>query len=229
MYSISPHLKEIFERQLAARAGKARYQDNLSYHALRLAFVHAVLPDARIIHVIRDPREAVCEMLFGWTNRDSIVRAMGRRARNINLKSLPRLGWQFARNYTLSRIRGWRATWGPRVPGLAEFVATHGPAEVAAYQWVTLVQTAPDDIAALTEMLTLEVRYDQLVADPEQQAIRISSFIEAKNPDVLTAFAASDIKTDYVHWEPNRIEPTDSQWHAVNRIISPLQRRLGYD
>lgn len=128
--------REIIRRceKLVAQAGKKRYIENLSYHALRLPFVAAVMPNARIILIIRDPKATIPEILHGWKDRPSFQNSFKTRRRNIKLRTLPRLSWHFARNYFKSRIEGIRESWGPRVPGWAEFAANNSPPEIAAYQ-----------------------------------------------------------------------------------------------
>ena len=149
----TPELSERIRNACSAllEQPKNRYVDDLSYHALRIPFVHAVMPSAKIIHVIRDPKEAIPEMLYGWTNRDSVSKAIARRRKSVRLQGLPRMVSRFLRNYISSRVKGSRQTWGPRVPGLAEFVATHIPAEVAAFQWKSMVEIAMNDLTTITQ------------------------------------------------------------------------------
>jgi len=210
-------------------AGKGRYLDDLAYHALRLPFVQAVLPEARVIHMIRDPLDAVPEIFFGWTLRSTLRQTVRQRRKHIRLRALPRLVWRFARSYVRSRLRGCRATWGPVVPGLADYVREHTAAEIAAFQWVQMVEIARRDARRLPDLAVLEVRYDRLVADPAVEMLRIARFAELDDPDRLVRFAGEFLEQDYVHWEENRRDPSEEEWEAIRRIVTRLREELGFD
>ena len=90
--------------------GKKRYMDNLSHHALRFGFVHRIISKAKIIHVVREATDIMPELLFGWTNQDTIRGALGRRRRNLNLRALPSHVARFLRNYSSSRVSSRRGS-----------------------------------------------------------------------------------------------------------------------
>lgn len=212
--------------ELLIEPGKRRYVDALSYHALRLPFVHRILPQARIIHVLRDPIDVIPEMLYGWTYRDTIGKAVARRWKGLKLQSLPLHAIRFAKNYVLSRLRGRRATWGPRVPELNNFTRSHSIAEVAAYQWQQMVEIVSEDLANLPREKWLQVRYEKLLASPQLEAQRLAEFCEI---DDISRF----VKAAEVFIDPNikfekKVQPTADEWKAITKLILPLQRKLGY-
>lgn len=209
-----------------AREGGERYLDDLAYHAVRIPFVHRVMPEAKIIHVIRSGEDALPELLYGWTYRDTVARAFARRRRNINFSTLPRLAVKFARNYVLSRFRGRRATWGPRVPGLEELGDSAPTAAVAALQWRRMEEIALRDLQKLPAEQVLEVRFEDVIDDPEGQAIRAGEFCEVDDLEALSEVAAEVVDPEFVG--ENRVLPTPREWEAVRPIIDPLQQRLGY-
>jgi hypothetical protein len=214
--------------RIVGRSGRRRYLDNLAYHALRLPFVHAVLPDALVIHTVRDPWEALPECLFGWTNRDTVRRSVAWRWRHLRWQSLPHMGWRFARNYLRSRTRGVRETWGPTPPGLQEIVKSRTPAEIAAWQWARIVETSLDDLERLPGIQALQVRHEDLISDPRREAMRIVEFADVANPAPLVDYAVRTFRKDYVHYENTVRELTSEDWERVRPILAPLRRRLGY-
>lgn len=213
---------------LVKRSGKQRYLDNLSHHALRIPFISAVMPHVRLVHVIRDPADTIPEMLFGWTQKDTLRGAIRRRASNVRLLGLPGMAWRFVQNYVRSRVRGVRETWGPVVPGLLEFVAEHRAGEIAAYQWRRMMEIALNDLAVERDLNVLEVRYEELVSNPRAEARRIAEFAEVLYPDPLVEYAAAHFKSGYLHWEPCRVEPSRHDWRAIRAIAGPMSVRLGY-
>lgn len=212
--------------ELLTEPGKHRYVDALSYHALRLPFVHRILPDAKIIHVLRDPIDVIPEMLFGWTYRDTVGKALARRRKDLKWKSLPLHAIRFANNYVLSRLKGRRATWGPRVPELSNFTKSHSIAEVAAYQWMKMVEIALADLANISTEQWLEVRYDNLLDSPQIEAKRIAEFCEIDDIGHFVMEAESFVDPN-VEFE-KKVQPTADEWKAISKLILPLQIKLGY-
>lgn len=212
--------------QALRRAGKRRYLDDLAYHALRIPFLCRVMPSVRIIHVVRDPRLAIPEMLYGWTHRDTISAALVRRRQHLRLRTLPRLALRFVHNYWTSRWSGRRATWGPRVPGLADFQTRHSPAEVAAYQWQQMIQIARSDLAKLPSEQYMELSFEQMLENPSDMAHRLAEFCQVDNPDRLADFAAELV--DPAHKFDKKVHPTESEWAVIYPRIAELCGQLGY-
>ena len=208
-----------------ARSDKCRYVDAFSYHALRIPFVHRVMPEAKIIHMIRDPIEAIPEMLYGWTYQDFVAKAILRRRKGLKLTTLPYHALRFTKNYLLSRVRGKRATWGPRVPGLSEFVACHSAAEVAAFQWRRMLEIALDDLEALSADCYLNVRFDQLLSDTRRESRRIAEFCQVADPSALVE--SVDAMIDPAFKFEKKVFPSEAEWAAIASLIAPLQDRLG--
>lgn len=211
---------------LLTEPGKHRYVDALSYHAVRIPFVHRILPEAKIIHVLRHPDEAIPEMLYGWTYRDTVGKAVARRWKGLKLHSLPYQATRFAKNYVLSRLKGKRSTWGPRVPNLNNFAKAHSTAEVAAYQWLQMTEIALNDLANLPSENCLEVSYEKLLASTTEEVLRIAEFCEVKDIDQFVKAAEAYIDPDYKF--EKKVQPTTDEWKAIGKLISPLQSRLGY-
>ncbi len=214
------------ERALS-RAGKSRYLDDLAYHALRLAFVHRIVPDAKIIHVVRDPEQVIPEIAFWWNRKGPDLRASLDRSReHFQLRTLPALALRFLRNRWHMQRHGRLAMWGPRVPGLGEFVALHPPAEIAAYQWQGLAEIARDGLSTLPENAWLEVRFERLLNDPGREIERIAAFCDLRDAGALADRARSQIQPDWPN--PYVAELSDAEWASVRERISPLRRQLGY-
>lgn len=217
--------------QRLKRASRQRYLDDLAHHAIRIPFVHRVMPEARIVHVIRDPRAAIPEMYFGWTYRDTVVRALIRRWKGIHLWTLPRHLVRFVRNYVSSRVTGARATWGPRVPGLADFQAEHTVIETAAYQWMKMVEIARRDLATLDPAHYLEVRFENLLEHPEREAARLADFCQVR-VEVVSQAASKHVSRNYrdpEFPERQRVVLSDEDCRRVYALIGPLAAELGYD
>ena len=203
-----------------------RYLDDLAYHALRLPFVHRVMPNARIVNVIRSGTDILPDMVYGWCGKDSVTKAIRRRRGSMKYRTLPSHLWRFFKNYVHSRRRGRRATWGPRVPGLVDFSREHKVVEVAAYQWSKIVSISRRDAKQLPAESVLEVRFDVLCRDPTSELGRIATFCEIPDIDTVLEYGLSFIKPDRVH--SGSVPLSDRDWELVRPIIAPLQEELGY-
>ena len=135
--SIRERISKILERE-----NKPRYVDEFSYHALRLPFVNKVLPEAKVVMMVRDPADVIPEMMYFWQYRDSIFEAWRRHRKTISLDTLPRLARKFLVNYVAVRFRGHRKSWGPTPPDAEE----------------TRELSLPETVAQLNPLLSLAMR-----------------------------------------------------------------------
>lgn len=123
-----------------------------------------LFPEAKFIHVLRDPRMA-CNSLLKLHRLDNQqlekIRASGRR---------PIPGDQPLIPY-------------PRLPGLAEDVACYGAEDIrtTAHLWNAAVQFVNERKAELPAFH--EVRYEDILADPEKEVFRIFEFCELDVPE----------------------------------------------
>ena len=102
------------------------------------------------------------------------------------------------------------------------------PVEVAAYQWSKMLEIAMQDIETLSDLRVLEVRHEELLADPRAQAKRIVEFAEIEWPDEVVALAEGYLKQDYVHWEQLRESHGEAELESIRHIVAPMASRLGY-
>ena len=117
-------------------------------NALRVPFLAAAFPDALFVYLHREPRDSVSSMLDAW-----------RSGRFVTYPQLP--GWP-APPWSLLLIPGWRG------------LVTRELAEVAATQWAVTTTTLLDDLEALDPQRWLVASHEQLLADPEGEAQRLS-------------------------------------------------------
>ncbi len=210
--------------------GGTRYVDDMAHHALRLAFDLKVLPEARLIYVLRDGRDNVAQMYAYWTGADTITGVLGRRLsaerrRNLKLRSLPRSGWKWLHNYCRARLGLPRKCCGPNVPGQREFARTHDTLLTVAYQWATMVQMLEEALLDVPPDRVLRVRYEDLLADTAGQATRIAEFCEPNDPAGLIEAAKEIVDTNF----PSDFPPlSPQQWESVLPIMEAAMKRQGY-
>jgi hypothetical protein len=163
-----------------------------------------LFPDARFIHIVRDPRQTAHSMV-------KLYRAVQQQ-----------LEW--------IRANGGHGMYDerpympfPRLPRLAEYVERYGPDDIrtTARLWrdgVALMDEVKDQLPSF-----LEVRYEDILADPPGRLQRILDFCEL---DVSVKQPAIAMRLSQVGKIPARSENDRSG--VVEEICSDVMRQHGY-
>jgi len=168
-------------------------------------FIHDLFPDARIIHVVRDPRmvaNSLIKLYHKHRDQEAYVRA--------------RLGRPLAGRHPFVPY--------PRVPDLARYVEEYGVDSIQ-----TTARVWNDAIAALAaarERLPClhELRHEDLVANPEAELARLMSFCELDEV----------CDRDAPFWQKVaelRVVPPGKQYRdyeVVEELCGDAMRRYGY-
>lgn len=134
-------------------------------NTLRVPFVHAVMPDATFVHLIRNGVDVTESARRQWKiqpPRDYLMK----KVRHFPLRLAPTYGRKYLASQLANRPRGTgRATWGPRYPLMDSDLARDGLLPVCARQWRYSVELASADLSGVSAP-TVEIRYEDLVSEP---------------------------------------------------------------
>jgi hypothetical protein len=210
--------------------GASRYADDLPHHTLRLSFCRAVLPEAKFVIVVRDPRDTIPRMIGCWMAMDTISGVVSRRLakgryRSIRLSSIPSHALKWLLNRARRQFGFVRMNWGPTVPGQRAFSKTHSLHETVAYQWTKLAEYAANAADTLPASNALLIRYEELIADPAVHMHRVAEFCGVEDAQAFVEAATQEFNPN---WPAPRVTLTQEQWDDVMRIASPIAHRLGY-
>jgi hypothetical protein len=170
-----------------------------------LQFLRDLFPDARIIHVVRDPRMVANSLIKLYQrHRDQETYVRARLGQPINGRK-PFVPY-------------------PRVPGLKSYIEQYGPESIQ-----TTARVWNDAITALNEVRDqlpcfCELRHEDLVANPGEEMAKLFSFCE------LDAVADRSAPL----WQKIaelRVVPAGKQYRdygAVEEICADNMRRYGY-
>ena len=166
--TVTPRMSRFIRRYVDRYAGAGRNVviEKTVGNTLRVPFVHAVLPDAAFVHLVRNGTDVAESARRQWS-APADRRYLLRKVRHFPLRLLPSYGREYALAQ-FSRRGGGRssaATWGPRYPGIDEDVASNDLLTVCARQWRASVEYARRDLARVGK-LVVDVRYERLVAEP---------------------------------------------------------------
>lgn len=240
--AVRGYIRARFREFVENRDGRTRFMEKTPSNCLRVPFVDAVLPDARIIHIVRDGRDVAISAAREWkgsgTPREErtgerphsgslrragrILEAQAQQPQRIrDLRSLleapaylPRAVSAVGRRLTHSS----RISWGPRFPGLAQTRRAMSLLETCAVQWDVSVRWARSACQAIPPQRVLDVRYEDLRRDPTTWMRRILEFTELDHDDASVADLAG------------RIDPPASRDWSVRLTASEiacLEARIG--
>ena len=164
--AVRNYIRKRFQR-FGASHGDARVLEKTCANSLRVPFVHAVFPEAYIIHLVRDGRAVAESARRRWLARPEIKYLL-EKARWVPVQDIPYYGLRYLKFQ-------WRrfgdrekapSSWGPRFAGLDELVQEKSLIEVCGIQWRTCVEAAENALTQLPSDQVLTVRYEDLVTDP---------------------------------------------------------------
>jgi len=177
-------------------------------NCLRLPFLQALFPDARVIFLARDGRANVHSLLEGW--RQPHLFPGYRTPMPVTSPGQTRGRWAF------TLIPGWRA------------LVDRPLEEICAQQWAICNAAVLDYAAAAGALPVLTVRYEALVADADATLATIAGFLGLRPADV-PAHGRGLPEVNVVS------RPGAEKWRAeaeaiarVSPILAPVMARLGY-
>lgn len=163
-------------------------------NALRVPFVNRVLPDATFLHLVRDGVDVAESTKRQWLAPPD-HRYLAQKVRHFPLRLAPTYG----RKYAISQIRHYVmkdarvGSWGPRYPGIDDDVLSTDLLTVSARQWRWCVEAARNALGE-GDMRTIELRYEDLVANPSSTLERILSELGIIPDEAAVGRAAARIE-----------------------------------
>jgi hypothetical protein len=204
-------LVHIRNRLLPRGSGPIRLLEKTPENCLRLPFLLALFPDARIIFLSRDGRSNISSLIEGW--RQPHLFPGYRVPLSLAIPGYHRDRWAF------TLIPGWQALGGNSLE------------EVCAWQWIRCNEAVLDFLEATAGRIPhLVVRYESIVRQPEISLRRIADFIEI-DWDHLAHFSSALPQVNVVS-APRREKWRQENPDEIGRIlalIKPMMERLGYD
>ncbi len=187
---------------------RIRLLEKTPENCLRLPFLAALFPEARIIFLTREGRANVYSLMEGWRQPHLFPGYDPPAA--VTSPGQTRGRWAF------TLIPGWRHLIDSPLE------------EICAHQWVVCNQAVIDYAARATSLPLLTLRYEDLIGSSDESLARIAAFL-AIEPREIPAYGkglpevntVSAPKTDKWRAEQDRIE-------RVMPILAPLMVRLGY-
>jgi uncharacterized protein (TIGR03032 family) len=138
-------------RLVSTSRGGVRMLEKTPKNALRIPFLAAAFPGARFIYLYREPRGNISSILDAWRSQ-----------RFVTYPGLP--DWPLEEEWSLLLLEGWRD------------LAAEPLAGIAARQWTDTNTQILDDLRELPPESWCAISYDEVCADPQRAAERLSEF-----------------------------------------------------
>lgn len=180
---IANYIGNELERDLK-QSGKPKLIEKTVANVARVEFVAKTLPEAKIIHLIRDGRAVTASAIQRWQAKPSGSYLL-KKSKTVPIKDIPRVAFRYFSSAirSLLRKRNYRQSWGPRWGSIDEDVKTLPLARVCARQWKICVESALEQGRILAANQYLEIRYEDLVSNPKATAQTIADFLEISADD----------------------------------------------
>lgn len=179
----------------AKKSRKSVVVEKSPENCFRVPYVHAVFPEAKWIHIIRDGRDCVESIYRESEKRKQIVQErnikqlFGVAYEMLRVQRFWRNRWQ-ALWFELREIKSfdprryfnkakWEggAGWGPRFRGWRDARRQLEPVAFAALQWRTSVESLMNGLQQVPPEQQINCRYEDFVAHPEPELERLFDFI----------------------------------------------------
>lgn len=224
--AVSDYIENVFV-QKSVECDRPRILDKTVANVMRLAYIQEVLPDARILHVIRDGRSVSASAMARWSAKHPSSYFI-KKLKTVPLRSLPRFAFHVIKSKYLALIRGTvhRQTWGSRWPGFDRDVAELPLAAICAKQWALQVEAALAQKTTLKPNTYMEIRYEELVSNPQKVFDEVRCFFELDYDENFNSWVNSTVDDSRADkWHKNLDE---KQLDLVLEQSSHLLKSLGY-
>lgn len=218
------HIRRTFER-FVREQGKDRLVEKTPSNCLRVPFVRAVYPKAKIIVVIRDGR--------------SVIRSTGAQldkgvpTHRLMQRALETPAWEWPAYAgrgiaTLARKVAGKPLkyWGPRPKGWRDWVRSEPRDVVLAKQWSATITKAVTDGRAMDPAHYMEYKYEDFMRQPREMMQRIVDFVELPGGQDLVEHAAATV--DPTRQDKWRAALDEATLELIRPHMEPTLKFLGY-
>jgi hypothetical protein len=209
------------------RTPQQRIVEKTVSNALRLECVHAVFPDCKIIHLIRDGRDVAASARGQW-QASMPVASVARKLASFPWVAIPTYGLQYARAYLRRSFAGDGRveTWGPRFRGIDAISKKESLLVTCGWQWRRCVESAHLSLAQLPRETWTEVRYEHLVTNGAREIERIYEFCGL--PSAHTSLAAGAASVDGANVGKFHEQIQAEEMAELMAVIGITLQQLGY-
>ncbi len=207
------------------RLGKDRLVEKTPSNCLRLPFIRAVFPEAKILLVVRDGR-SVIRSTEDILDKGVPLRRVLQRAAQTPLWDWPAYAGQAAMTLSRKVSRKPLAFWGPRPPGWRDWVRDDPPDVVLARQWAGTIMPAVRAGEVMDPGSFHRFRYEDLMARPREIMSRIVEFCGLSGAEPLVEHVEKT--ADPARQDKWRDQLDAATLELIRPHMEPVLLELGY-
>jgi hypothetical protein len=195
-------------------------------NTLRVPFVNALFPDALFVHLIRDGYDVVESSYRQWSASPS-WHYMFKKLGSVPALVAPRYVLRAGRDALLRQFSSAQRTvpvWGPAYRGISEDLAKEAVLLVVARQWRLCVESSLSGLRDVPQSQQIQVRYEDVVADPDGEIRRVAQFCGVEAPRAV----AGEVEIRRSEVGKGRRSLTEDQLAMIGPEIDATQGRLGF-
>ena len=203
-------------------------------NTLRIEYIKKVFPKAKIIHLYRDGRDVTLSAKQRWEGSIFDQELQSKKDIIKKVIDLPIIAVfpyiiEYAKNnlkHLLSKNSDQIEVWGPVYKGMLDDKSKYDLLTLCSLQWKKSVNRALDSLEKYEKNIDyIDIRYEDLVADPIEQIEKLGDFLNINDIDKLKTYATENIKqTSKQKWKKEEKEKIEQ----IEQTIKPELMKLGY-
>lgn len=188
------YIRKVFSKFLNDQ-GKKRFFENTQANVLSLPFVNSVLPDSKIIHIIRDGRDVAASLKMSRETRKTrtIVKSARRRISCVPLLDRPAYFLEFIENVWRQALNNEGYTFGPKIKNWKTLYKKYDLLEFSAITWKECVSSARNFGKTLPKDRYHEIFFEDLFVRPDDIINDLLNFLELPPSDSVKGFLQEKI------------------------------------
>ena len=221
---IAKHIRRKFAKYQRQAGPGRRVGEKTNCNVMRIACIHSIFPDAKIIHMVRDGRASAYSSAEYWVKPfepqyGKIFQVpLWQKIRMVSAYFYRKLKKLFVRNRAV-------APWGVCFDGIKQAMKEYSLLEVCGIQWRESVETGHREGTKLGPANYYECRYEEFCHRPNEVLAELLKFLELPGSQELEAYVEANVHTKAVdRW---RGEITEEELELLSKHIAPALKEFG--
>lgn len=220
-----PRIKAYIRQTFADFAQDKRFCGKTPSNCLRIPFVREVIPEARLLLILRDGR-AVLRSTGEIMQQGVSTNRVLQRAKQTPITEWPAFFGQASSTLVRRMTKKPLKYWGMRPPGWKSWIGLPRT-ELLAHQWAGAMTVALNDAQKLGPDQIHIFRYEDLMINPRTVMQGVADFIGLESPQELIDRVAD--QCDASRASKWRKELDQGELDRVRPILEPVLTRMGYE
>ncbi len=227
--SVTAFIRATFLKQWEKQGQPKFLVEKTCANSLRVPFIHAILPEAKFLFIVRDGVDVLASAQKRWRGEMELESwpYYAAKIRNTPVMDLPVYGWRFAAA-RVGRVLGRQehlSFWGPQFAALSDLPKDTPLDDLCAMQWVRCVEKADADLTALPADRVHQMRYEDMTAQPRPVLSSILAFLGEARTEPAIASATAAISGASVGKGRRSLGARQDELMA---ILAPTLSKFGY-